>query len=65
MASENRKRGFVPDFEIRYFHADGSLGLIRITHCPSLAEAEEYARSHLCTHARFEVRESKGALLSR
>jgi hypothetical protein len=58
---EKRKGGFVPDFEIRYFDADGTLGVIRVTMHNTLARAEEHARAHQGSYARFEVREVKGS----
>jgi len=50
----------VPDFEIRYFHADGTLGIVRITTHNTFSRAEEHAREHQGLYARFEVREAKG-----
>jgi hypothetical protein len=47
----------VPDFEIRYFHADGSLAVIRVTSHGTREEAETHARLHQQGHARFELRE--------
>jgi len=52
--------GFVPDFEIRYFQADGTLGIVRITTHNTLARAEEHAREHRGSYARYEVQEIKG-----
>ena len=49
----------MPDFEIRYFNADGTLGVIRITTHNTLARAEEHALAHQGSYARFEVREVK------
>ena len=51
----------MPDFEIRYYCADGLLVLVRITTAPSLAEAEEHARTNQESYLRFELRELKGA----
>jgi len=45
----------LPDFEIRYFHADGTLAIVHITACDSPAEAEERARTQQDGHARFEI----------
>ena len=45
----------MPDFEIRYFHADGTLAIVHITVCDSAAEAEEHARQHQQNYSRFEV----------
>jgi len=45
----------VPDYEIRYFHDDGSLALIHVTAHETRAEAENLAELNLHPHARFEV----------
>lgn len=47
----------MPDFEIRYFHADGSLTMVRVTSRLTKADAEACARNNQETHAHFEVRE--------
>ena len=47
------------DFEIRYFHADGTLALVHITVQSSATDAEERARLNQEDFARFEVREIK------
>jgi len=47
------------DFEIRYFHADGTLALVHITAQASAAAAEEQAKLNQEDFARFEVRELK------
>ena len=47
----------MPDFEIRYFNADGTLAVIHMTTHGSREEAEAHALHHLQSHARFEVRE--------
>jgi hypothetical protein len=47
----------VPDFEIRYFHADGTLAVVHVTSHPTHAEAIEHARRHQHPHDRFEVME--------
>lgn len=47
----------MPDFEIRYFNADGTLGLVRMTTHETLNEAEAHAKQHQEHHARYEVRE--------
>lgn len=51
----------MPDFEIRYFHTDGTLAVIRMTTHGTREEAEAHARRHQQGHARFEVREINGA----
>lgn len=45
----------MPDFEIRYFGADGNLALIHLTTRDSVAEAEHHARLNLNPHHRFEI----------
>ncbi|HVU21686.1 MAG TPA: hypothetical protein VHE09_13225 [Rhizomicrobium sp.] len=51
----------MPDFEIRYFYADGTLAFVHITAQASSTDAEEQAKSNQETFARFEVREIKPA----
>lgn len=55
------KGGRMTDFEIRYFHADGTLALVFITAQATALEAEEHAKSNQDEFARFEVREIKPA----
>jgi hypothetical protein len=52
-----RRRGkaCLPDFEIRYFHADGTLAIVHITACDSRADAEERASALQHDYPRFEV----------
>jgi len=45
----------VPDFEIRYFHVDGSLALIHVTAHETRVEAENLARLNQHPHHRYEV----------
>ena len=45
----------MPDFEIRYFDADGALAVIVITTQPNEAVAIEQAAKNLGSHARYEV----------
>ena len=47
----------MPDFEIRYFHADGSLAMVRVTSRLTKADAEACARHDQETCAHFDVRE--------
>jgi hypothetical protein len=47
----------LPDFEIRYFHADGTLAVIHMTTHGTREDAEAHARQHQQGHAHFEVRE--------
>ena len=51
----------MPDFEIRYFNADGSLALVHVTSHASRAEAEEHAVRHQHPHDRFDLREVKSS----
>jgi hypothetical protein len=46
----------MPDFEIRYFHPDGSLAVVHVTSHGSHAEAVEHARRNQHPHDKFEVR---------
>jgi hypothetical protein len=54
---KDEERGRMPDFEIRYFHADGTLAVIRVTSHDTREEAEAHARLHRQHHANFEVHE--------
>ena len=46
----------MPDFEIRYYHADGKLALVHMCTQNTHEEAQELAQTNLKDHARFEVR---------
>lgn len=50
----------MPDYEIRYFRADGTLALIQITVQPSERHAHEHALRHQGEHARFDMRTLRG-----
>ncbi len=50
----------MPDFEIRYFHTDGTLGLVHITSHKTRAEAEAHALRNKDEYAHFEVHEIGG-----
>jgi hypothetical protein len=50
-------KDIVPDFEIRYFHIDGTLGLVHITSHKTRAEAEAHALRNQGEYARFEVQQ--------
>ena len=52
----------MPDFEIRYFHAYGSLAIVHVTAAPTRAEAEQNAKSNQENYSHFEVHEMKGAM---
>jgi hypothetical protein len=47
----------MPDFEIRFFHADGSLAIVHVTSLSTAAAAEGHAKQHQQDYARFEVQE--------
>jgi hypothetical protein len=50
------------DYEIRYFHADGSLGLIRMTYQLNDEDAVAHARDQQGDFARYEIRRGNRAL---
>lgn len=54
----------MPDFEIRYYHADGRLALVHICIQKTLEEARRFARANIKDYARFEVRDGDGRLPS-
>ncbi|HWA29683.1 MAG TPA: hypothetical protein VG867_01235 [Rhizomicrobium sp.] len=45
----------MPDFEIRYYAADGKLALVHMCAYRTAAEAKEFARKNIGDHARFEL----------
>lgn len=47
----------MPNYEIRYFNADGSLALIHMTTQPTQEDADAHARENQGTHARYEIRQ--------
>jgi hypothetical protein len=53
----------MPDYEIRYFLADGSLALVHISSHASENEAREHARVHQQDFVRFEIRGGDGSPL--
>jgi hypothetical protein len=53
------------DYEIRYFHADGSLGLIRMTYQLTDEDAAEHARAQQGDFARYEIRRGNRMLAVR
>jgi hypothetical protein len=53
------------DYEIRYFHADGSLGLIRMTHQSSDEDAVSNARAEQGDFARYEITRGRRSLTAR
>jgi hypothetical protein len=46
----------MPDYEIRYYHADGNLAVVQMTVQQSETLAREHALHHQREHARFDVR---------
>ncbi len=46
----------MPDYEIRLFHADGSLAVVHVSSHDNEDEAATHARMLVRDHARFEVR---------
>jgi hypothetical protein len=48
----------MPDFEIRYFHADGSLAVVHVTTHTFKTDAEAYAKLNQRDYARFTVEEN-------
>lgn len=46
----------MPDYEIRLFHADGSLALVHVSSHETEQEAATHARILVRDHARYEVR---------
>lgn len=52
----------MPDYEIRLFHADGSLALVHMSHQESDDEAHAYAKRLLRDLSRYEIRRGDSAL---
>jgi hypothetical protein len=46
----------MPDYEIRFFHADGGLAVVHMSHHHSDEEARSHARRLIGDHARYEIR---------
>ena len=46
----------MPDYEIRLFHADGSLAVVHVSSHGNTDEAAAHARLLVRDHARYEVR---------
>jgi hypothetical protein len=55
----------MPDYEVRYFHADGTLAIVHMVAHASEDEAHEHARRNQKDHARFEIRAGDGSPLAR
>jgi hypothetical protein len=45
----------MPDFEIRYYDANGKLALVHMCAYPSAADARDFAEQNIGEHARFEI----------
>ena len=52
----------MPDYEIRFFDADGKLAVVHMSHHHSDEEAVAQARGLLGDHARYEIRCGNRAL---
>ena len=46
----------MPDYEIRLYHADGSLALVHMSHQETDDEAHDYAKRLLTDVSRYELR---------
>ncbi|HEY0106477.1 MAG TPA: hypothetical protein VGB91_10365 [Rhizomicrobium sp.] len=55
----------MPDYEIRLFHADGTLAVVHVSHHVSDEEARSHARRLKGDHAQFEIRRDGGPVVSR
>jgi hypothetical protein len=58
-------RDAMPDYEVRYFHADGTLAIVHMVSHASEDDAHEHARRNQKDHARFELRAGDGSPLAR
>jgi hypothetical protein len=45
----------MPDFEIRFYHADGKLALVHMCACATVDEARIFAEKNIGEHAQFEI----------
>jgi hypothetical protein len=45
----------MPDFEIRYYHADGKLAFVHMCAYRTINEARNFAQKNIGEHARFEI----------
>jgi len=52
----------MPDYEIRLYHADGSLAVVHVSYHESDEEAHSHARRLKEDHARYEMHRN-GAML--
>jgi hypothetical protein len=52
----------MPDYEIRFFHADGALAVVHMSTHDTDDEAHAHARRIMTDHARYELRRGNGEL---
>jgi hypothetical protein len=52
---QSARSDVMPDYEIRLFHADGSLVVVHVSHHTSDEEAHSHARRLKGDHVRYEV----------
>jgi hypothetical protein len=50
----------MPDYEIRFFDADGALAVVHISTHDTDDEAHAHARRIQAEHARYEIRRGSG-----
>ncbi|HEY0302095.1 MAG TPA: hypothetical protein VGC36_12200 [Rhizomicrobium sp.] len=53
----------MPDYEIRLYHADGSLALVHVSHQDTDELAHDYAKRLVNDLSRYEIRRS-GAVIN-
>jgi hypothetical protein len=46
----------MPDYEIRFFHADGTLAIVHMSTYDSDDDAHEHAKGLMADHASYEIR---------
>jgi hypothetical protein len=57
---QKKQESGMPDFEIRYYHADGKLAVVHMCIHKTIESAKEFARINLKDYAHFEVRAASG-----
>ncbi|MEI9995498.1 MAG: hypothetical protein WDM91_12955 [Rhizomicrobium sp.] len=55
----------MPDYEIRFFHDDGTLAVVHVSYHESDEEAHNHARRMKSDHARYELHRAGERLLER
>ena len=50
----------MPDYEIRFYHADGKLALVHMSSHESEDDARQHAQILLNEYAHFEIRDAGG-----